>query len=229
MPPNMPPRKSRKPSPIQTNDGRIVILAGVSRSGKTAYAVREAGREKRAIAWDAHDQWGALPGWKRVTSPREFFSSLGQGAQRLAYVPTFRHGDRRAQFEAFAAMARFWIVNHGPGVVIVEELADVTTTAKAPQVWGYFLREVLKRGGVLYCIAQRWAEADKTALSQRTEIVVFAQGRDQDVEYLAREMRVEKSAIDALIPQYGENGRGKVLPYLKQDRERGVQRGELRF
>lgn len=134
-------------------------------------------------------------------------------------------------FAAFVKMARYWLIHNGPGVVVVEELADVTTIGKAPTEWGYLLREAVKRGGMIYCIAQRWAEADKTALSQRTELIVFAQGREKDVEYLADEMRVQRDVIRGLVPEYydEECRRAKRLPYLRQDRARRVSAGELRF
>lgn len=222
-------KQTSRASPLATSDGRIECMAGVSRAGKTAFVAMEIAGEKRRIAWDAHDQWSAMPGWDRVTSPREFFSRLDKGNQSIAYVPTLRYGSLRDQFDAFARIARFWIVHHGPGVVVVEELSDVTTIAKAPDAWGYFLREVLKRGGVVYCIAQRWAEADKTALSQRTGLVVFAQGRDADIDYLAREMRIDREAIAALVPEYDAKGRARRLPYLRQDRTRVITPGALEF
>jgi hypothetical protein len=107
-----------------------------------------------------------------------------------------------------------------PLEAIAEELADVTTSSKAPGNWGILIRRGLKRGITLRCISQRWAEADKTAVGNATDFVIFRQSSGDDVRYLARKTRVEEGAITGLAP----------LEFVHLDALTGAtERGKLKF
>lgn len=84
--------------------------------------------------------------------------------------------------------------------MIAEELADVTSPGKAPAAWGALVRRGLKRGVTLYAISQRWAEADKTALGNASEFVIFRQSSADDVRYLVKKTRLPGAEIDRLAP-----------------------------
>ena len=86
-----------------------------------------------------------------------------------------------------------------PLVCIAEELADVTNASKAPGNWGILLRRGLKRGITIYAISQRWAEADKTAIGNASEFIVFT-SRGDDVAYISKKTRIPETEIEALIP-----------------------------
>ncbi len=202
---------------METSDGRLIVIAGASRSGKTAYTVRQVKREKRIIAWDPEDQWARLPGWRRVTSRAELLSAVGKpGPARLAYVAG---GKIREAFDFWAACAQYWGRYLGPCVAIAEELADVTSSAKAPGAWGILLRRGLKRGITIYAISQRWAEADKTAIGNASEFVLFRMSSGDDIAYMSRKTRVPVSELDGLQP----------LEYVRYTVTGEFERGKLKF
>lgn len=107
-----------------------------------------------------------------------------------------------------------------PLEAIAEELADVTTPSKAPGNWGILLRRGLKRGITIRAISQRWSEADKTAVGNATDFVMFRQSSGDDVRYLARKTRVDEADIGGLAP----------LEFVHLDALTGAKkRGKLKF
>ena len=203
---------------MQTSDGRLIILSGKSRSGKTAYTVKSVANDRRIIAWDPEDQWAQLRGWKRITTQKELLAAADKKNNvRIAYVPS---GDLSKQFDFFSGCALYWGRYHGACTVIAEELADVTTTAKAPGNWGLLLRRGLKRGITIYAISQRWQEADKTAIGNASEIVCFCMATALNTAYMARNTRIPQDALDKLVP----------LEWIKFDQATGaVTTGKLSF
>lgn len=170
-------------------DGKIIIFAGKSRSGKTARAMQLARGFSRAIVWDIEGQWATMPGFVAVRSRRELLAAIKsrkETARKLAYICSAA-GEIKAEFSFWAACA-FHFANLGPCAIVAEELADVTNPAKAPPDWGLLLRRVLKRGASVFCISQRWSEADKTAIGNASEIYCFQLPRRMDMEYMTREM-----------------------------------------
>lgn len=203
---------------MKTNDGRLIVVAGASRSGKTAWVKKQIGRAARVFAWDPEDQWAQLPGWHRVTTRAAFLAEIqAPGCRKVAYVAG---GDLAAEFHFWAGCMQYSGRYIGPCVAIAEELADVTTPAKAPGNWGILLRRGLKRGITIYAISQRWAEADKTAMGNASEYVIFRQATGPDAAYMARYTRVPAVEIDALPP----------LSFVKYDAiAQKIERGRLRF
>jgi hypothetical protein len=202
---------------MKTSDGALVVIGGASRSGKTAYTARRVSRERRVIAWDVDDQWSGLRGWSRVTSRAELLRAVQRpGAGKIAYVAG---GDIKTEFDFFCGCAMYWGRYFGGCVVIAEELADVTTPAKAPGNWGIMLRRGLKRGITIYAISQRWAEADKTAIGNASEFVLFRMVGD-DVRYMARKTRIDESELDGL----------ESLDWVRlMVSEKQMERGRLKF
>jgi len=187
---------------MKTRDGRLTVISGASRSGKTAYAVKLAGKAPRVIAYDPEMQWRTLPGWIGTDSAADFATrALAAKAQplRLAFTPP-PGADARTAFELFAKVAFHLADTYGPLTIIGEELADVSTPGKALQWWGTLIRRGLKRGASIIAISQRWAEADKTAIGNASEIVVFRASSADDVRYLAKKTRIPAAQIDALRP-----------------------------
>lgn len=200
---------------MRTNDGRLIVVGGASRSGKTAYVRRQVEKEPRAWAWDPEDQWAELPGWHRVTSAAELITlAQSPGPQRVAYVAG---GDLSAAFGVWAGLVLYAARYVKPLVAVAEELADVTTPAKAPGNWGILLRRGLKRGLRVYAISQRWQEADKTALGNASEFVLFRQVGPTAARYLSRMTGVAESAIPLaplefvrFDPTNGKTTRGRL-------------------
>lgn len=203
---------------MKTQDGRLYVIAGASRSGKTAWTRKQTARARRVLAWDPEAQWCEMPGWRKATTRAALLAAAqAPGPQRVAYVAG---GKLQDEFDFFSAAAMYAGRYVGPVDVIAEELADVTTPSKAPGAWGILLRRGLKRGITIWAISQRWSEADKTAVGNASDFVVFRQSSGDDVRYLSRKTRIAETEINDLAP----------LQYVHLDALTGaIQRGRLKF
>lgn len=203
---------------MKTDDGRLYVIAGASRSGKTAWTRRQTAKARRVLAWDPEAQWCEMPGWRKATTRAALLAAAqAPGPQRVAYVTG---GKLAEEFDFFAQAAMYAGRYVEPVNVIAEELADVTTPSKAPGAWGILLRRGLKRGITIWAISQRWSEADKTAVGNASDFVVFRQSSGDDVRYLSRKTRIGEDEIAGLVP----------LQYVHLDALTGtIQRGKLKF
>lgn len=203
---------------MKTADGRLYVIAGASRSGKTAWTRKMTARARRVFAWDPEDQWAALPGFRKITTRAALLEAAQRpGPLKVAYVAG---GELKEEFDFFARCVFYAGRFVAPLDCIAEELADVTTPSKAPGHWGILLRRGLKRGINLWCISQRWSEADKTAVGNASDFVVFRQSSGDDVRYLSRKTRIEEAEINGLAP----------LEFVVLDALTGkISRGKLRF
>lgn len=203
---------------MKTNDGRLVVIAGASRCGKTTHVSERVADACRVWAWDPEDQWSQLPGYVRVTNRGELLKLMHtSGPQKVAFCCG---GSLSKAFDFWAGCVQYAGRYVAPVVAIAEELADVTSASKAPGNWGVLLRRGLKRGTSIYAISQRWAEADKTALGNASEFVIFRQNTGDDAKYMSRKTRVPLAEIDALHP----------LEYVKYDTHSfEIQRGTVNF
>ena len=172
----------------------------------------------RVLAWDPEDQWSHERGFKRITNRKDFLKAAHHaGPGKFAFVAG---GDLKPEFDFWAACVQYAGRYVGPLSAIAEELADVTTPSKAPGNWGILLRRGLKRGITIYAISQRWAEADKTAMGNASEFVIFRQATGDDARYLSRKTRVSEDEINRLKP----------LDFVRYDSGTGqIERGKLTF
>lgn len=202
---------------MKTQDGRLHVIAGASRCGKSTLTAREVKAAKRAFAWDPEAQWCELPGWRKVSTRAKLLeASQKPGPQRVAYVAG---GDLKAEFDFWCGCVMYAGRYVGPLAAIAEELADVTTPSKAPGNWGILLRRGLKRGIDIYAISQRWAEADKTAIGNASDYTCFSMGGD-DIEYMARKTRIPVPDLEAL----------RQFDYIRIDRlTKEISRGKVTF
>lgn len=203
---------------MQCNDGRLIVVGGASRSGKTAYVKRQIAKLPRVFAWDCEDAFSDAPGWRRVTDRAGLLAAAQQhGRVKVAYVAA---GDLAAEFDYWASCVMYAGRFVAPLTAIAEELADVSTPAKAPGAWGILVRRGLKRGITIYAISQRWSEADKTAFGNASDYVVFRQSSADDVRYIARKCRIDEAEINGLAP----------LQFVRLDAYTGeIERGRLKF
>lgn len=203
---------------MKTNDGRLIVISGASRSGKTAWVKKQVTADRRVIAWDPEAQWCELRGYIKCTTKKQLFeASMTKGAVKLAYVAG---GNLKEEFDFWASIVMYAGRYVAPLVAIAEELADVTTPSKAPNNWGILIRRGLKRGITIYAISQRWAEADKTAVGNASQFVLFRMSSGDDVAYLSRKTRVPVTALEGLKP----------LEFVNYDALNGeIITGKLRF
>ncbi len=175
---------------LQTNDGRLTVVAGESRSGKSASVIRDFKRRKiqRAVAWDPDGEWGKMPGWVQVHDLRDIAKALTKpGGAKVAFQPPMFYP--RELFEDFCrvcfALGDFYARRGVPLGVVLEEVADVSNPGKATASLGAILRRGLKRYMFIYPVSQRWAEADKTALGNATDFILCSMS-PEDAIYMAK-------------------------------------------
>lgn len=197
-------------------DGRLVVVTGASRSGKTLWTRRRVERAPRLLVWDSVGEWSDIGNCERITDSRELVRRCSPPArsERLAFVAPITAGS----FDLFCRLAWVW-VRVAPGVLVIEELADVTSPGKAPAAWGELVRKGLRYGVHIYALTQRPAESDKTVMGNATAVHCHRMARAADRAYMAREMDIEQQQLDALKPlEYiekeasGKLSRGRVTP-----------------
>jgi len=182
----------------QPKDGELFVVAGASRSGKTWKTLLMVEKARRAIVWDVEAQFCEKPGFKKISTRQELLNIAAhhKGPGKFAFVPG---GDLKKTFDFFCACALYWARYCGPCSIVLEEVADVSTPAKAPDNYGILLRRGLKRGATIYAISQRWAEADKTAIGNASKFIIFRTIGD-DTAYMARKTSTPIEKLQGLKP-----------------------------
>jgi hypothetical protein len=179
-------------------DGRITYVVGYSGSGKTT-VLRELTRaSRRLLVWDGKGEWGTAWGCRVVTHPQELVKLIAPGAPpaRVSYrVPVSRES-----FEQFARLAWLYCQAHG-GDLLIEELADVTTSSKAPLSWGEICRKSRGFGSNVYAVTQRPQEVDKTVQGNASVTIVGLMPDFLDARYCAlRLVSCKPEQVAALKP-----------------------------
>lgn len=198
---------------LQTNDGRLIVISGSSRCGKTAKATRLARGFDAVFVWDIEAQWCKQAGYKRVDTLQDLKKIVKSGRKgKYAFVSA---GDIKKEFELFSMCAFFYADNFGRCCVVAEELADVTSIAKAGDNWGMCCRRGLKRGMTIIAISQRWSEADKTAFGNASDFYLFRLSSMDDIRYISKKTRVTVERLEGLKP----------LEYIHFDALTGIAEG----
>lgn len=211
---------------VKTVDGRLYVISGKSRSGKTAWTVRAMKGSRRAFAWDPDAQWCELPGWRKVTKRTELLALCkAPGTVKVAYVAG---GDIKAEFQFWAGCVLYSGRYVGPLDAVAEELARVTNQGKATGKWGELVCQGLKRGISIYAISQRWQDADKTAIENSSEIVCFA-SLPRGYAYMAGETGLTVDELKGLKVVKYPDGRTKECPFIRVADGEVIERGKLRF
>lgn len=171
----------------------------------------------RILAWDSGYDFAPALQLVPVRSLRELGQLVtrdvrtpDQVPQRIAYTGPIS----REHFITFCRLAFVWMRSHEGGVLLVDELSDVTSPGKATPGWGEIVRKHRKfRRGHVYAISQRPAESDKTIVGNATVLHGGRMNFDSDEEYMARCLKVPLEDIQALPDfEYIErNMRTKVI------------------
>ena len=208
----MPPRK--RP------DGAAYLVTGMPGSGKSAWTFQRVGRPPRLLVWDSMEEWSANLKLARVRSIRELHELVRADLQvpgpfQVGYVGpiTSEH------FELFCKLAWIWL-RHQQGVLVVEELSDVTSPGKAPPAWGEIGRKHRHVGAEVYALSQRPAESDKTIVGNAAIIHCGPMAFADDRKYMARCLDVDVERVTAL----------ERLHYIERDmRTRALRSGVVSF
>jgi hypothetical protein len=184
---------------VKRPDGRLVAVAGASRSGKTHWTAEQVKACRRLLVWDYKGEWHLRYRCRRVRSfgeLRELVKSTAPPA-RLAFHVEFMDADA---FNLFCRYAWLW-VRQAEGTLIVEETASVTSPGKAPRPWGEILRMGLGYGANVFALTQRPAESDKTALGNASIVHCHRMGTTDDRAYMAKLLDVPIAQVQALKPR----------------------------
>lgn len=174
-----------------------IVLIGASGSGKSSYLrkLKEFQQAPRVLAWDP-DEDHRLTHVRSIHHLHAACRKAGFGPIRVGFTvaPTME------SFGHFCATA--FAMSHGkaPLVVIVEELADVTTPAKAAPAWGEIARRGRKYGAIIAATSQRPQEIDKTILGQADTIWCGRLKTEKDARYMAGIIGIDPKALMDLKP-----------------------------
>jgi len=192
-----------------SKSAKIVVVTGSSGSGKSLWVKKQVRRARRLIVWDIDDEYSqSISAIVRFTSIKALVSAV-----KKAKTGKFAFVGKVSDFEMFCRVAFAW----ANCTCVVEELADVTMPAKAPEGWGQLVRRGRKYGIEIYAITQRPSESDKTIIGNASIIHAGRMNRAQDRAYMAKEMDMRLEVINDLKPlefvekyDNGETKRGKV-------------------
>lgn len=193
-----------------------IVLIGASGSGKSSYlrkqkTFREA---KRLLAWDP-DADHKLTHYRKV-------SDLYRHCQKAGFGPIRAGLEMRPSMSDFGKLCGMaFAMTHAkaPLVLLVEELAGVTTPAKAAPEWHECATRGRKYGLIIVATSQRPQEIDKTILGQADTIWCGRLKTEKDARYMSGIMGV--TAIDLMNLQPLEY-------FLKTGCEPAV-RGKVKF
>lgn len=178
-------------------DGRLTVVVGASRSGKTQYVLHRIARVPRLLVWDPKDEYSAALSGMGRCDPAAFAQWCTETRidLRVACIPRAA----RTDFELFCRAAWHYARFSRRGtVLVVEELADVSHAGKAPDAWGTIIRQALGYGVDVFAITQRPQESDKTALGNASTVVCCRLARARDRDYMAQELDCDVAKIAAL-------------------------------
>lgn len=158
--------------------GEMFLVVGASQSGKTHWVKNQIKPVERLLSWDIEQQYEDRC---RVVRDIPTLASLVKKNDRnlrISYQPARQ--DRQQEFLDFCRVA-FAFCSAGlthrnddlspvRTYIVVEELASVTSVAKAPTEWGDLVRMGLKRNMYLYTITQRPTEIDKTTVGNCSQV-----------------------------------------------------------
>ena len=185
------------PSRIDVKLGNnLTAVAGMSRSGKSAWVKRDMGKPARALFWDPDAEYVeagiSVPVYDRRTM-LDIISNRKVG--RFSYVSTVNTDE----FNFWALSALHW----GHCTAVAEETSDVTSPGKAPTYWGQLVRRGAKRNIAVYAVTQFPGESDKTIWRNARRVVCF-QMEGTDRVYMSKRLdlpaeRFPRAQFDYLV------------------------------
>ena len=170
-------------------DGQAFLVCGSRGSGKSGWTRQQCQNAHRLLVWDSVGEWSR----DRIVTPVGSILRLHELITAdIANPGPFRYGFtgpvHEATFNSFCKLAFVWMKAAPGGVVVVEELADVTSPGKAPQGWGEIVRKGRHYSGSIYGLTQRPTESDKTLAGNADVIhcgrLSFPRDRKTLAEYL---------------------------------------------
>lgn len=206
----------------QRPDGILTYVTGSMGSGKTSWVKSKVRASPRLLAWDGKGiDWGPRDGCQVVNLAqlRDIVTTARvNGRMRLSVrVPV-----SRKNFAAFCKLAWAW-GRLRPGDIVIDEIADVTTPAKAPEEWGEIARKGRAFGINTYVTTQRPQECDKTAQGNAMVYHCGLMADADDQAYVARRL------LGGMVSAQ-EVAKLRQLEFIERDvRELSIRRGKVAF
>jgi len=194
--------------------GKVWVVSGSSRNGKSVLTQSEILSFLFILVWDVDgeytkDEWpeGGLVTVRTLNDLYNLITAKGDKPLRVAFQP-----ESLDVFDDFCELAIAWgtdiqAAGIGELAVVVEETADISSPGKATGNFRILIGRGMKRGITLFCVTQRPSESEKTSLGNAKYIVTYYMTRDNDKNYMAKEVGCKPEEIDGLEPYY----------YLKKD------------
>lgn len=195
-----------------SNKPSLRLYCGATGSGK-GVSLREYMRQlkpKRLMVWDPLHEYGDL-----VTVTTGKLGDVVKMAQRDAFRVAFFPGPNAAEFkDKFELFCRVAFAA-GNLVMLVEELADVTSPSYAPVAWRQCTKKGRHAGLQIIAATQRPADIDKHFLGGCTYIRCFTQRFPADAKAMAGAMKLPYEQINALETR--EEGAVTILNWIEKD------------
>lgn len=195
-----------------SNKPNLRLYCGATGSGK-GVSLREymrALRAPRMLVWDPLGEYSDL-----VTVTTSKLADVARLAANKAFKVAYYPGpDARTYDEKFALFCRIAFAA-GNLVMLVEELADVTSPAHAPMAWRQCTKKGRHAGLQIVAATQRPADIDKHFLGGCTYIRCFTQRFPADRKAMAGAMSIPVADIEALHTI--EQGNVTVLNWIERD------------
>lgn len=175
-------------SPDNSLPADVRVICGAMGSGKSEGLKKVLRTEKNVFVMDVKNEYGQLPGF-RVAQSRADLVKAAKAGGRWAYPAT-----GQVEFDYWCRVV--WA--RGNCFAIAEELASLTTTAKASGAWHLICTQGRGYGIRVAGITQRPAEIDKTIIGNASTFRVHRLSRADDRRYMARELDVHQHYLDRL-------------------------------
>lgn len=199
---------SQQLAKIDTNrENTHEYVMGGTGSGKSYYIKSQLKKARRVLVFDPDDEYGEIAGMQTAYTASELLRLVTLAGSSKALKVRFVANGVKA-FDFVCATSFVW-ANH---VLVVEELADVTTPSKASDNWGKVLRRGRKRGIKIMAASQRPAEADKTIFTQVNKLRCGRLDGEGDIRRVANNMQCDANLIMNLRP----------LDFIEFDRKTGA-------
>ena len=180
---------------MSANAASIVAAIGASGSGKSAWIKQQLAERppSRLLVWDPQGEYGKFG---RVFTDRVKLIGYVRAAPEFAAV--YQPGDRLSEYAArFDWLCRLAYAL-GDLVLVVEELADVTTASWAPDSWSVVTRKGRHKALRIVAASQRPAKVDKDFFGNCTLIHCGRLNFRPDLVTMAGVLGVEVERLGAL-------------------------------
>ena len=186
-------------APRRRPDGEAILVCGSRGSGKSGWTRQRCEGAQRLLIWDSVGEWSR----DRIVTPVRTLTELHRLiVADLATPGPFRYGYtgpvNAKTFHTFCKLAFVWMKAAAGGVLVIEELADVTSPGKAPEGWGEIIRKGRHYSGSIYGLTQRPAESDKTLAGNADVIHTGRLSFPTDRKTLAEYLDIPVDQVTAL-------------------------------